>query len=163
MNGNRVLFIGNSHTYFNDMPALFADFWEAGTVESPFVTMLAHPGKTWEWHLQEYKEVRFNLLYGRYDYCVLQQAAHPFPGEEETLRDGRILAQLCQQSGTQPVISMTWAEKAYPEHQQVMVDTYRQLACETGAILSPVGEIWQTANMPPFTEIISLPLSITAF
>ena len=57
MNGNRVLFIGNSHTYFNDMPALFADFCEAGTGERPFVTMLSHPGKTWEWHLQEYKEI----------------------------------------------------------------------------------------------------------
>ena len=75
----RVLFVGNSHTYFNDMPALFAAMCERLCGEKPDVTMLAFSGRPLSWHREEYFSLRFALLYGRYDYCVLQQQAHPSP------------------------------------------------------------------------------------
>ena len=40
----KVLFIGNSHTFFNDMPHTFACLWEAGTGEKVAPVMLCHPG-----------------------------------------------------------------------------------------------------------------------
>ncbi len=49
----RVLFVGNSHTFFNDMPALFASMCAELTGERPEVTMLAYPGRSLEWHCQE--------------------------------------------------------------------------------------------------------------
>ena len=140
----KVLFLGNSHTFFNDMPATFADLCEAATGERPSVTLLAHPGRPWDWHWQEYYELRFNLMYGNYDYCVIQQAAHPFPGKETALKYGKKLIDLCKECGVTPVVSMTWAEKAHPENQPIMCETYEQLAEEQGALLSPVGRIWQT-------------------
>ena len=139
----KVLFLGNSHTFYNDMPATFADLYEAATGERPDVTLLAHPGKRWDWHWHEYYELRFNLMYGKYDYCIIQQGAHPFPGEEITLETGKKIIALCKECGVKPVVSMTWAEKAYPEHQQIMCDTYEKLAQETDGILSPVGRIWE--------------------
>ena len=75
----RILFIGNSHTYFNDMPALVAKMaQEEG--EKCEVTMIAHGGWFLEQHAKE-EEVRFNILYGNYDYVVLQEHAHPFGPE----------------------------------------------------------------------------------
>ena len=139
----KVLFIGNSHTYFNDMPYLFADMCgKAGETETD-VTMIAYSGRTLAWHEKEYFSVRFNLLYGNYDYCVIQQAAHPFPPEEETLPQAMRMIELCKSVGTAPVLYMTWAEKEKPENQRNMIDTYTKLAEESGAILAPIGRIWQ--------------------
>jgi len=139
----KILFIGNSHTFFNDMPHLFAKMCEAKTGEMPETVMLAYSGRTLEWHTKEYFSVRYNLLYGGYDYCVIQQAAHPFPDISETESYGSRLAELCRTVGTKPVFLMTWAEKTKPENQQIMIDTYTTLARENSALLAPVGAIWQ--------------------
>lgn len=139
----KFLFIGNSHTYFNDMPQLFARLYQAGTGERAEAVMLSHPGRTWEWHEKEAYELRYNLLYGGYDWCFLQQAAHPFPGEEITRTCGKRLIELCRLVGTRPVLVETWAKKEEPEEQARMNRVYRELSKEQKCLLSPVGEIWQ--------------------
>ena len=103
----KVLFIGNSHTFFNDMPELFARFVEKTTGEKPEVVMLAYGGRDYQWHRKEYFAVRFNLMYGGYDYCVLQQAAHPYPEKESTMEYGGMLIELCKKYGVKPVVYMT--------------------------------------------------------
>ncbi|MBR3154404.1 MAG: hypothetical protein IKF10_05325 [Lachnospiraceae bacterium] len=149
----RVLFIGNSHTYFNDMPHLFAEKYSECTGCHAEVTMLAYSGRTLEWHMEEQFSVRFNLLYGHYDYCVIQQAAHPFPGKDTTFEFGKKIIEICNVSGTKPVLFMTWAEKAYPENQQKMTDCYSGLAAETVALLAPVGLIWQSLLGDPDIDL----------
>ncbi len=138
----KVLWIGNSHTFFHDMPQLTAMLYEAAEGESLEVTMLAQPAKDWAWHMEQYFEVRFNLKYGAYDYCFLQQLAHPFPDEEQTRMLGTQLADMCQSVGTKPVITTTWAKKAEPYNQQIMIDFYDKLAKDCDAIVSPVGKVW---------------------
>ena len=140
----KVLFLGNSHTYFNDMPELFARFVLKTTGQKPDVTMLSYSGRTLEWHRKEYFALRFNLMYGGYDYCIIQQAAHPYPPVEETLFWGKDIIELCHRCRVKPVIYMTWAEKAYPENQQKMIDTCEKLAADNGALLAPVGRVWQS-------------------
>ena len=108
----RVLFVGNSHTYFNDMPALFGRMCGELTGEDPEVAMLAYSGRSLAWHREEYFALRFALLHGHYDFCVIQQQAHPFPGEELTRAGVEEIAALCQKAGTRPVLYMTWAEEA---------------------------------------------------
>ena len=85
----RVLFIGNSHTFFNDMPQTFKKLAESAGFPTE-VEMIAHGGRPLSWHLQEMVEIRFSLLYGKYDYVIVQQAAHAPPTPptpEETLAD----------------------------------------------------------------------------
>lgn len=142
----KFLFIGNSHTYFNDMPQLFANLYQAGTGERAEAVMLSHPGRSWEWHEKEAYELRYNLLYGGYDWCFLQQAAHPFPGEETTRTCGSYLIGLCRLAGTHPVLVETWAKKEEPEEQERMNRVYREMSREHRCLLSPVGEIWQTVR-----------------
>ena len=140
----KVLFIGNSHTYFNDMPELFARFVECTTGEHPDVTMLAYSCRDLAWHRKEYYSLRFNLLHGRYDYCIIQQAAHPYPPVESTMQYGKEIIDLCHRCGAEPVVFMTWAEKRFPEHQQIMIDTCEKLAQEQKALLAPVGSVWRS-------------------
>lgn len=139
----RVLFVGNSHTYFHDMPALFARMCRRLTGARPEVTMLAYSGRSLAWHREEYFALRFALLRGDYDYCVIQQQAHPFPGEEVTEEGVRRIAALCEKAGTRPVLYMTWAEERKPENAALMSRCYRRLAREYGALLAPVGEVFE--------------------
>ena len=138
----RVLFIGNSHTYFHDMPHTFARMCKQLTGEMPEVTMQAYSNRSLSWHREEYFSLRFALLYGRYDYCVIQQQAHPFPDEEETRQSALRIMSLCRSGGTRPVLMMTWAEQAFPEHFEPMQRFYSALAAETGAMLAPVGSLF---------------------
>lgn len=139
----KVLFIGNSHTFFNDMPYTFSLLAKEGQNVEVDSVMLAHPGRTFEWHLKEFFEIRYNLLYGNYDYCVIQQGAHPFPGYKESLEGGKRIIDLCKKGNVTPIVLMTWAEERFPENQQQMIDVYTELSQGEGALLAPVGLIWQ--------------------
>ncbi|MCR4951435.1 MAG: hypothetical protein K6A40_08955 [Solobacterium sp.] len=142
----KILFLGNSHTYMNDMPFLFKEVFERSCREVCDVTMLAFSGRDLEWHRKEYFSLRFALLYGNYDYCVIQQAAHPFPEKSTTMENGRKIIDLCRRTGTIPVLYMTWAEKAYPENQKKMINVYTALAEETGAMLAKAGIVWEAVR-----------------
>lgn len=137
----KVLFIGNSHTYYNDMPHMFADICREHHVDAE-VTMLAHAGKGWDFHVEE-PEVRFNILYGGYDAVVLQHTAHPMGDLSIMAESGRKLIQWVRDAGARPVLYMTWTTKADGEAAQAtMSNAYRKIQQETGCELAPVGEKW---------------------
>jgi hypothetical protein len=142
MERRRILFIGNSHTYFNDMVSMFQHIAEEATGAPVDITMLAHPGRTLEEHMTE-PEVRFNILCGGYDTVVLQQAAHPFPGREALFRGASAIHAYVKQAGARTALYMTWAEKRMPGNQQAMAESYAELAKALGAALCPVGLSWQ--------------------
>ena len=135
-----ILFIGNSHTYFNDMPLMVQRRAEDAGYDCR-VTMIAHGGWFLAQHVEE-PDVRFNILYGHYDYVVLQEHAHPF-GPEEKFREAAVrLNELIRQAGSVPILYETWARKAEPEAQAQMNEAHRRIAEEIGALLAPVGENW---------------------
>lgn len=137
----KILFIGNSHTYFHDMPQMVRELFSCSG--EPFsVTILTHGGMTLDWHFHQ-EQTRFNILYGEYDFIVLQQAAHPFDGYQ-ALSDGvSAIRGLAEGLPSQFVLYMTWAEKAHPENQAEMSGAYLRVAEEQGTRLAPVGELWQ--------------------
>lgn len=138
----KLLFIGNSHTYFNDMPQMAREL-AACAGEEAAITMLTHGGMTLDWHFHQ-EQTRFNLLYGGYDFCVLQQAAHPFPGYEALAAGVSAIRGLCGENPPRFVLYMTWAEKRFPENQAPMTAAYRRTAEEQSLLLAPAGEVWQS-------------------
>src|SRR5699024_6826847 len=119
--------IGNSHTYFNDMPAMVAQLFSAVLGEEVHVTMLASPGMSLRWHYDQ-PETKFNILRGGYDYVVLQQATHPFDGEEALLRQAGRLIQWVREAKATPVVYMTWSAKDDLPGQKELTDAFRHLA-----------------------------------
>ncbi len=149
----RVLFIGNSHTFYNDMPKLFADICRENGC-GVAVTMLAHGGKGWDFHLKE-PEVRFNILYGGYDAVVLQHTAHPMGDLDVMEACGKELVAWVAQSGARPILYMTWTAREDGEAAQPqMAEAYRRLQRQTGCELAPVGEVWwEYHGKHPETEL----------
>ena len=135
-----LLFIGNSHTYYNDMPMLVKHRSEDEGY-SCHVTMLAHPGWFLSQHVQE-PDVRFNILYGGYDYVIIQEHAHPFGPEEDYADAARSLNTWIREVGAIPVIYETWAKKDEPHLQAHMNEVHQRVAKAIDAILAPVGEDW---------------------
>ncbi len=143
----KILFIGNSHTYMNDMPALVRRMVENATGEKCDVVMLAYSARSLKWHMEEeYFSERFNILHGGYDYCVIQEQAHPMTDEADTITYTSKIIELCEKAKTVPVIFETWAEKVMPENQAEMNRRYRSLSKEKGALLAPIGEVWSAAK-----------------
>ena len=140
----KVLFIGNSHTYMNDMPEIFRQMMESATGETCDVFMLAYSARSLKWHMEEeYFSERFNILHGGYDYCVIQEQAHPMTSFDDTEKYAARIIELCKKVGTQPVIFETWAEKVKPENQKEMNRRYHKIAEDNGVIIAPVGEVWE--------------------
>lgn len=142
-NAVKVLFLGNSHTYYNDMPLLFQEICRNQGKEAE-VRMIAQSGVTYRWHLNHAIELRFELMYGGYDFLVMQQAAHGNPpSKEETHRDGHEIAAMARRFGTVPIQTVPWAEKRFPEHQAKMYEIFESFAEKESIQLNPVGRVFE--------------------
>ncbi len=136
----RTLFIGNSHTYYNDMPKLFQDICKENGIDMQ-VTMLTKGGMGLDYHAEN-EQTRFNILYGDYDFVILQHVAHPM-GEYEVLEKAADkIMEWIRQTKAVACYLMTWTEKDNESFQAEMSDRYRKLAEKHGCLLAPVGEIW---------------------
>ena len=137
----KVLFIGNSHTYFNDMPALFKALCAQRGIDA-HVTMLTKGGMGLDYHLQQ-EQTRFNIRYGGYDFVVLQHTAHPM-GDLDAMHDAACaLVGLIREAGSAPVFYQTWAKKDDEAFQSTMSGVYNDLGAELNVPVAPVGDEWQ--------------------
>jgi hypothetical protein len=136
----RTLFIGNSHTYFNDMPKLFADICRKNGIDMQ-VTMLTKGGMGLDYHADN-EQTRFNILFGDYDFIILQHVAHPM-GEFSVMEEAtdRIMEWI-KQTRSMACFYMTWTEENNEVFQKEMSARYRKLAEKYGCKVSPVGDKW---------------------
>jgi len=149
----KLLFIGNSHTYYHDLPYHVAQRIRELTGEMPDITMIAHGGWFLDQHLSE-PDVRFNILYGNYNYVILQEHTHAF-FPSRMVSACKVLCDMIHQANSIPVIYMTWAEKNHPENQTLLSGTCSSIAKENHALLAPVGEArWEYIAQSGDTNIL---------
>jgi hypothetical protein len=142
----RVLFVGNSFTFWNDLPQLVA---ELGQSLEPAVrldvAMVARDGMTLERHWQEGEVARL-LKQRKWDVLVLQeQGSRPITNPELTETYVRRFTAAAGQAGAQVVLFQTWARLDAPETEAPRAAGYRRVAEATGAKVAPVGAAWQLA------------------
>lgn len=144
MNGQtkrlRLLFVGNSHTFFNDMPEMVAERFREDGYDCE-VAMIAHGG--WSLgQLVEEPEVQFNIHYGHYDYVVLQDMSNPFVSERRFMRSVEILTGWIREAGASPVLYLPWTRCDGEARQAPMTDTYKKAAEKYQIPLAAAGEYW---------------------
>lgn len=148
----RVLFIGNSYTYFNNLPEMVRALAEAAGAGRVEVRMVAPGG----WRLADHLEkgdAREALRSGKWDFVVLQEQSQlgdprtvdgkPRVGNEKVFAPAaaRWAAEITQ-TGARSVFYMTWAKKASPEDQVLLNEAYSKAARQGGGVLAPVGIAW---------------------
>lgn len=137
----KVLFVGNSHTFFNDMPEMLRLFGKARNIDIEVVQNTAG-GRGLDWQSNQF-DVRFNILFGNYDYIVLQHIAHPFPGKDNLLDSAALIMPYLQQTDSKAVNYHPWSEKALPEKQAEINEAHEALLAQYPDMLNaPVGLVW---------------------
>lgn len=135
----RILFIGNSHTYFNDLPYIFKKICEENDIETE-VTMLARAYKGLDYHCEEH-QTRFNILFGNYDYIILQHSQSGFD-RDILFESVAKLKKYIDETKAVPVLYMTWTLKSEKEKQEYMTSGYIDAGKKFNIKVAPAGEVW---------------------
>jgi hypothetical protein len=153
----QVLFIGNSFTYFNDMPYTFLNMAKTVEPESR-VESVAYGGYSLSQYCDETTEVG-RLVIGKivsyeWDYVVLQeQSLLPCIDEEAFIKAVKRLSEIASSIGAKVILYQTWA---YAEGSEKLLSAgmtcgemsaklkaaYDKAAAESGATVAPVGEMF---------------------
>lgn len=142
----RVLFIGNSYTFYNNMPRMAAELAELNGALKPVVRAVTVGGSSLQehWHRGEAQQ---SIENGRWNHVVLQEfSMQPFIDERPTRRYVAEYSELIRRDHAQPVIYLTWSRAWAPERQTQLNRFYRKLAKENGALVVPVGPAWRIAQ-----------------
>ena len=138
------LFIGNSYTYFNEMPYLLEMLSEQES--NPVkVKVIAKGGFTLEKHWENLKSDKL-LKETHWDYLSLQeQSMRPIKDPKLMIEYGQKISKLINNNAKR-FVYLTWARKNKPEQQSLINKSYQTLAKLIHAELVPVGTAWQLAK-----------------
>lgn len=140
-----VLFIGNSLTYTNDLPAMFTALAVAAGRPRPFVRAVTGPGLSLQdqWDLGEAQKA---IAVGGWDFVVLQQGPSASPEGTLLLRTySRRFNELIRAKGGRTVLYMVWPSTSRIQDFDGVALSYRQAAKDVGGLLCPAGETWRAA------------------
>jgi hypothetical protein len=150
-----VLFIGNSYTYYNDLPTMLANLAASLPGRRIAPEIIATGGMTLQWHFAAGKATA-EIANGRWDYVVLQEQSALGGGSEDgrsrlappTIfhESVRKFVPRIRAAGAMPLLLMTWARRGRPEEQLVLTNAYRTIADELNVKVAPVGLAWEAAR-----------------
>ena len=137
-----ILFIGNSFTQRNNLPALIGEMAAARDIAVTY-ELISAGGASLRTHWNAGRAVTA-IATGSYDYVVLQeQSTLPVKNAARMAENVRLFDESIKQAGAKTVLYMTWARQHAPETQEVIADAYNTIGKELGAIVVPVGLVWQ--------------------
>lgn len=144
--GTRILFIGNSHTYVNDVPGILQALADSGGGRKVAVLSLAQPNYALIDHWYDAETAR-QIAAGGWAYVVMQQGWTPAGVCQDTLRlAARLFANPIRAQGGVPVLYQTWPPIDRPGQWQGTIESYRLAAKDVHGLLFPVGEAWLRAQ-----------------
>lgn len=152
----RILLLGNSFTYYHDMPRILAALtgWD--------VTAHTRGGAWLDEHLDPACELGARTLPAlqneHWDYVVLQEYSNgPIVDKPRYLRSVQALCSMAREAGAQPVIYASWAYKegspklatmdmAYADMDAALYAACHEAAEANGALIADVGRAFTSAR-----------------
>ena len=140
--GMPILFIGNSHTYVNDVPGILQALADS-TGDKIAVMSLADPNLALIDHWnggQALKQIETR----EWKFVVMQQGWTPAGVCQDTLRlAAKRFEESIRASGAQPALYQVWPPSNRPGQWQGTIESYRLAANDVNGVLFPVAEAWQ--------------------
>ena len=152
----RVLFIGNSLTYSNDLPSV-VDALARATGQRPFShKTIAFPAFSLEDHWNR-KDSREALAKGDWDYVVLQQGPSASrEGRALLLEYTRRFAEEIRGIRGRPALYMVWPAESRMRDFKGVSESYREAARNVDGLVFPVGDAWVSAwSLDPSIRLYS--------
>jgi hypothetical protein len=140
----RVLFIGNSLTAANDVPALVEGLGKANG-ERIMTRTVAFPNYSLEDHWNQ-GDARRIIAEGGWSFVVLQQGPSALAESRVLLVDyAKRFAAEAKRAGAKTALFMVWPESSRAAAFDGVKLSYQKAAREIGGIFLPAGEAWRIA------------------
>lgn len=140
----RVLFVGNSLTYVNDLPSMVVKLAERDGL-TVVTESVARPDFSLADHLADGTFAR-RLREERWNFIVMQQGPSALPeSRAELIRSAIAIAKLAREAGAEPVLFMVWPSKSRSFDFDRVSESYRQAAAAANARLAAAGDAWRDA------------------
>jgi hypothetical protein len=144
----KVLFVGNSFTYFWNMPQMVeAMAKDQGVNLKTSQSTVGGSNLEQHWKGEKGTETQKMLENGNWDRVVLQDhSMSSIDAHERFTTYATKLIDLVKGKGAEPLLSMTWAYDSNPLMQNAIGSSYIELGKETGVKVVPVGTIFMQAQ-----------------
>lgn len=140
----RILFIGNSLTAGNDLPAM-VEALSAAAGHRVVARAIARGGFSLEDHWND-GAARRAIAGGGWAYVVLQQGPSALPESFVSLRDyTRRFNEVIARGGGKTALYMVWPSKARSGDFDGVSRSYARAAMDVGGLLLPAGDAWRAA------------------
>jgi hypothetical protein len=159
----RILFVGNSYTFYNNMPQIFYTLANYGG-KNVYVDQSTFAGYWLDNHISN-DHTSHKLQKEDWDYVVIQEQSQvptvKHWREASMKPAAEVLNSIIKEGGAETVLFMTWGRKYggeqllydytssafsnYNHMQDSLEATYRNLADYLDATLAPVGSAWENA------------------
>ncbi len=142
----RILFIGNSLTAANQMPALLVALAESAKVSPlPTADVDWHPDFALidHWSIGEPQPL---ITKGKYSVVVMQQGPSSVEVNRDTLRlAAKLFAPLIRAAGGVPAMLAVWPTSNRLVDFDRATESYQLAAADVGGMMIPSGEVWRAA------------------
>jgi|CXWL01.1.fsa_nt_gi hypothetical protein len=140
----RFLFIGNSHTFVNDVPRMLRAVF-AGVETRIETEMQTEGGFSLEDHWNA-RTARRQIEAGGWTMVVLQQGPSSLDSSRANLREyaGRF-AELIRANGARPALYSVWPTRDRLQDYDRAAESYALAAADVGGVLFPVAKAWSAA------------------
>ncbi len=144
-NPSRVLFIGNSYTYFNGgIDSHLMEFVSSSDIELEFLAEAETAGGASLQYHWNHPETQNLIANGSWDYVILQeQSLRPIEEPQLFYQYADSLTNLIHASGAQPAFFMTWARAFNPAMIEDLAAAYNSAGEQFDAMVCPVGRAFQ--------------------
>ncbi len=144
----KILFVGNSFTYFWNMPNLVEAMAASQNVKLN-TSQSTVGGSTLQqhWNKEKGTDTRNLLEKNTYDYVVLQDHSLSTIDHLERFREStKNLIELVRSKEATPVLYMTWAYDSNPLMQRNIEKAYNEQGKATNTAVIPVGNVFMKAQ-----------------
>jgi hypothetical protein len=146
----RILFIGNSYTFFNDMPQMLKTIAVSNGIKLS-VSCAVNPGWTLKQHLAD-QHTQEAIKRGGWNYVIIQENSGVPSKDKVYVHDNMFTAAISLDSirslfnpHGKTIFYMTWAhdEQDYAQTTDVVANNYLSIASRCNALCAPVGIAWK--------------------
>ncbi len=144
--GTRVLFIGNSYLYFNDIPGMVQSLADSAKGETLAIAVVALPNYALIDHWNS-GSARATVAAGQWKWVVLQQGPSTTQLNRDTLRLAASLfaGEIAKSKGT-PAMFAAWPTSDRPQDFDRATESYTLAAGDVNGLLLPVAAAWVSAS-----------------
>ena len=144
----RILFVGNSYTYFQNMPQIVSFISDSTKVK--LITRKSTVGGARlrdHWLGKKGLKTKEIVREGKFNAIVLQEySLGAIKAPDSLLKYASLWCDYIKKFNAKPYLYLTWAREKSPEQQKIINSVYTEISKSNNVEIVPVGIAWKMAK-----------------